>query len=89
MAEVDSGPESPGRQSEAMEIMKRYAGEAGIPPARQQELERLQRLASASVAKKTEFQSRVTEIRGLLETGKTIDAIGVQRPTDRGLSGLK
>ena len=62
----------------AMEIMKRYAGEAGIPPARHQELERLQRLASAAVAKKTEFQSRVTEIRGLLETGKTIDAIGVR-----------
>ncbi len=62
----------------AMEIMKRYAGEAGISPARHQELERLQRLASAAVAKKTEFQSRVTEIRGLLETGKTIDAIGVR-----------
>ena len=62
----------------SLEIMKRYAGEAGILPARQQELERLQRLASAAVAKKTEFQSRVTEIRGLLETGKTIDAIGVR-----------
>ena len=62
----------------SLEIMKRYAGEAGILPARQQELERLQRLASAAVAKKTEFQSRVTEIRGLLESGKTIDAIGVR-----------
>ena len=62
----------------AMEIMKRFAGEAGISPARHQELERLQRLASAAVAKKTEFQTRVTEIRGLLETGKTIDAIGVR-----------
>ena len=62
----------------AIEIMKRYAGEEGIPVARQRELERLQRLASASVAKKTEFQSRVIEIRELLKTGKTIDAIGVR-----------
>ncbi len=62
----------------ALEIMKRFAGEEGILPARQQELERLQRLASAAVAKKNEFQTRVTEIRGLLATGKTIDAIGVR-----------
>ena len=62
----------------AMEIMKRYAGEAGIPPAKQQELERLQRLASAAVAKKTEFLTRAAEIRGLLDTGRTIDAIGVR-----------
>lgn len=64
--------------NEAMEIMKRYAGETGIPAAREQELVRLQRLASAAVAKKSEFHSRVTEIRGLLETGKTVEALAVR-----------
>ena len=78
VAEVTQDQKALDTSKAAMEIMKRYAGEAGIDPARQQELERLQRLASAAVAKKTEFQSRVTEIRGLLETGKTIDAIGVR-----------
>ena len=78
VAEVTQDQKALDTSKAAMKIMMDYAGEAGIPPARQQELERLQRLASAAVAKKTEFQSRVTEIRGLLETGKTIDAIGVR-----------
>ena len=78
VAEVTQDQKALDASIAAMEIMKRYAGEAGIKPDRQAELERLQRLASAAIAKKTEFQSRVTEIRELLETGKTIAAIGVR-----------
>ena len=62
----------------AMEIMKRYAGEAGIPAAREQQLVRMQRMASAAIAKKSEYQAREAEIRGLLDAGKTIEAIGVR-----------
>ena len=62
----------------AVNIMERFAGEAGIPASRLDQLQRMQRLASAAVAKKTEYQKREAEIRGLLVTGKTIDAIGVR-----------
>lgn len=62
----------------AMEIMKRYAGEVGIPAAREQQLIRMQRLASAAIAKKSEYQAREAEIRGLMDAGKTIEAIGVR-----------
>lgn len=62
----------------AMNIMERFSGKDGIPPSRLDQLQRMQRLASASVAKKTEFRKREAEIRGLLGTGKTIDAIGVR-----------
>jgi len=78
VAEVTQEKQALDASKEAMEIMKRYAGETEIPAARLQELVRLQRLASAAVAKKSEFQSRVTEIRGLLEAGRTIDAIAVR-----------
>lgn len=60
------------------EILKRYSGEEGVPASRMQELERLQKLASAAVAKKSEYIVRVTEIRTLLESGKTIEAIRVR-----------
>ncbi len=72
-----------------MEIMKRYAGDAGIPPAREQELIRLQRLASAAVAKKSEYLTRVAEIRLLLESGKTVDAIGVRDRLIAAFEGLR
>ena len=72
-----------------MEIMKRYAGDAGIPAAREQELLRVQRLASAAVAKKTEYVIRVTEIRSLLETGKTIEAVGVRDRLIDAFEGLR
>lgn len=78
VAEVTQDKKALDVSQEAMEIMKRYGGEAGILPARQQELERLQRLASASVAKRTEYEEKVVEIRGLLETGSTIKAIEVR-----------
>ncbi|MEZ6032994.1 MAG: PQQ-binding-like beta-propeller repeat protein [Planctomycetaceae bacterium] len=78
VAEVTQEKQALDASIAAMEIMKRYAGENGIPAAREQELVRMQRLASASVAKKTEFQSRVTEIRGLLESKQTIEALEVR-----------
>ncbi len=89
VAEVTQETKALDVSNAAMEIMKRYAGETGIPDAREQELIRLQRLASAAVAKKSEFQSRVTEIRGLLETGRTIDALGVRDRLIDAYPGLK
>lgn len=89
VAEVTQDQKALDASLAAMEIMKRYAGEEGIPPARQQDLERFQRLASAAVAKKNEFQTRVTEIRGLLDAGKTIDAIGVRDRLIKAYPGLE
>ena len=89
VAEVTQEKKALDTSNAAMEIMKRYAGETGVPAAREQELVRLQRLASAAVAKKSEFQSRVVEIRGLLETGRTIDALGVRDRLIDAYPGLK
>ena len=78
VAEVTQEQKALDASTAALDIMRRYAGETGIPAAREQELNRMQRLAAAAIAKKSEFQACVTEIRGLLASGKTMDALGVR-----------
>ncbi len=78
VAEVTQEQKALDASTAALDIMRRYAGETGIPAAREQELNRMQRLAAAAIAKKSEFQACVTEIRGLLASGKTMDAFGVR-----------
>lgn len=78
VAEVTQEQKALDASMEAMKILERYAGETGIPASRLSELQRVQRLASASIGKKNEFQTCVTEVRSLLDAGKTIEAIGVR-----------
>jgi hypothetical protein len=61
--------------AEAMEILRRFSGEAGIPRDREEELVRRQRLAEASILKRTVFLTAIDKIRSQLDDGDTIAAI--------------
>lgn len=60
---------------ESLELLRKYSGEEGIPANREQELINRQRIASASVAKKNDFQATLKVIQQKLETGDTLGAI--------------
>jgi PQQ-like domain len=60
---------------EAMEILRRYSGEGGIPRDREEELIRRQRIAEASILKRTVFVTAISRIRGFLDKGDSISAI--------------
>lgn len=60
---------------QAMEILRRFSGEAGVPRDREDELVRRQRIAEASILKRTVFVEALKEIRGYLADGKTIAAV--------------
>lgn len=60
---------------QAMEILRRFSGEGGIPRDREDELVRRQRIAEAAILKRTVFEDALAEIRGHLEAGDTIAAV--------------
>ncbi len=78
VAEVTQDQNALDVSTTAMEIMQKYVGEDGLEPARMKELQQAQRLASAAIAKKSEYLSQIAEARSLLQAGKTIDAINVR-----------
>lgn len=59
----------------AMEILRQYSPESGIPKDRYDELERRQRIAEAAIVKRMAFTDAVQQIRAQLETGNTIGAL--------------
>lgn len=61
--------------AESLELLRKYSGEEGIQPNREQELINRQRIASASVAKKVKFQATLKVIQQQLDAGDTLGAI--------------
>ena len=62
----------------AMEILRRFSGEEGVPKDREEELIRRQRIAEAAIVKRLAFDEAVSQVRGFLEAGKTIEAISAR-----------
>ena len=62
----------------AMEVLRRFSGEEGIPKDREEELVRRQRIAEAAIVKRLAFDDAVAQVRSFLEAGKTIDAIAAR-----------
>ena len=75
VAEISQQQEPLDVSIRAMEILRRYSPEAGIPGDREADLIQRQRIAEAAIAKRIAFKDAVEEIRRLIESGQTIPAI--------------
>ena len=60
---------------EAVDLLRRFSGEGGIPQTREQFLIERQRIAEGSIARKLTFQSTIQTITSQLAAGKTLEAI--------------
>ena len=78
VAEVAQSQEALDVSVESLELLRKYSGEGGIPPAREQALVDRQRMASASVAKKDDFLATLARVKEQLEAGDTMGAIGTR-----------
>lgn len=79
VAELAPSAEALEVSRKAVDLLRRYSGEAGIPASREQFLVERQRIAEGAIAKKLDFQTTLDRIKGLLETGDTIGAIAVRQ----------
>ncbi|MFN8709462.1 MAG: PQQ-binding-like beta-propeller repeat protein [Planctomyces sp.] len=75
VAEISQQQEPLDVSLRAMEILQRFAPESGVPADRLELLQRHQRIAEASILKRTAFESAVTGIREQLSAGQTIEAL--------------
>lgn len=75
VAEITQEQKALDVSKEALQILIRYAGEDGLKPERQKQLEDRQRLGEASVAKKIDFDSTLQRIQQQMEVGDIIGAI--------------
>ena len=75
VAEITQSQEALTVSLESLELLRKYSGDEGIPPKREQDLVNRQRVASTSVAKKVDFVATLKIIGQQLETGDTMAAI--------------
>lgn len=89
VAELAPSAEALEVSRKAVDLLRRYSGEAGIPASREQFLVERQRIAEGAIAKKLDFQSTLDQIKGLLDKGDTIAAIAVRQALIDKYSSLK
>lgn len=75
VAELSASQPALDTSRKSLEYLKRYSGEKGLSPTREQFLVDRQRIAEAAIAKKLQFSATLDRIKALLETGNTIEAI--------------
>ncbi len=64
---------------EGLEILRRFSPDGRVPPDREEELIRRQRIAEAAVARRMVFDTALAQTRKLLGEGNTIGAIGTRQ----------
>lgn len=79
VGEISQKPEPLAISKKAMEILRQFSPESGIPKDRAEELERRQRIAEAAIVKRMAFTDAVQQIRGQLEAGNTIGALAARK----------
>ncbi len=89
VAEVAASAEALEVSRKAVDLLRRYSGEAGIPTSREQFLVERQRIAEGAIAKKLDFKNTLDQIKALLEKGDTIGAVAVRQALIDKYSSLK
>ncbi len=79
VGEIIQQPEPLEISKEAMEVLRRFSPETGIPRDREEILVRHQRIAEAAIIKKLAFNDAVKQVRDFLEAGRTVDAINARQ----------
>jgi hypothetical protein len=79
VAEISQQQEPLDISVRAMEILRRFSPEPGIPADREEVLVRHQRIGEAAVIKRTAFEETVGQIRSLLAAGNTVEAVAARQ----------